>query len=477
MKYALRRQQLLRQLHNPLLLFSGGEVARNSPTHAFPFRADSNFLYLFGPCEPGCAAFFDSDSGHIRFFAPGRTLQSALWTGPRPSFEELKEALKVEEVLEAERLEEEVERLKAGRPLSSLAVADERATRLAQTLTGLESLSFKQGQLGPPEVLKALALMRLYKDADELEEVRRAIDITCQAQLGVMQHTRPGTSVQELYVRLIATFARHSCTEAFATILTARGEILHNPTLSGCLQEEALLLLDAGAERPSGYCADITRTWPVSGKFSAQAKTIYEAVLEANRRCMEAVRPGVWFKTLQRIASEAMVEGLREAGLLRGSAENILEAGALSVFFPHGIGHLLGLEVHDMAAFGNLGSLLSESAPTQEKALGEQPKPRADLALKEGMLFTVEPGLYFIPSRIHFAEYRNTYGEFVNFEEAERYLQMHGGRGFGGIRIEDNVLCTQAGAEVLTAGLPKQLEEVEALIGTASERSFRPLAT
>jgi len=464
MHYTLRRQRLLRQLAHPLLLFSGGEVARNSPTHAFPFRADSNFLYLFGPCEPGCAAFFDADSGHVSFFAPARTLQSALWTGPRPSFEALKQALEVEEVLEAERLEEEVGRLLGGRLLHSLAVADERATRVAQKLVGQEMSFFKPDKMGPPEVLKALARMRLCKDADEVEEVRRAAHVSCKAQLEAMRHTRPGVGEQELYSRLLATFTRHGCTEAYASIVSARGEVLHNPVHSGCLQAGDLLLVDAGAERPSGYCADITRTWPVSGKFSPEAKALYEAVLQANQRCIEAVRPGVWFRSLQRLASEILAEGLGEVGLLKAPVEKVLEAGALSVFFPHGIGHLLGLEVHDMGAFGNLGSLLAKPAEGEAEA-GEEAHLRADIALEEGMVFTVEPGLYFTPSRIRLAEFRESFGEFIHFEKAERYVEMNEGRGFGGIRIEDNVLCTKAQAEVLTSGIPKQLAQVEALVG------------
>lgn len=463
MQYVLRRRRLLSQLNTSLLLFSGGEVARNAPSHAYPFRADSNFLYLFGPCEAGCAAFFDVDSGRLSFFAPGRSLQADLWTGPRPSFEALRQALEVDEVLEAERLEEEVTRLRAGRPLHCLAVADERTTRLAQKLSGQELSFHNPGQLGPPEVLRALARMRLHKDADEVAEIRLAAQTTKEALLSVMQNTRPGALEVELYALLLGTFTRHGCTEGYATILSARGEVLHNPVRSGRLQAGDLLLVDAGAERPSGYAADVTRTWPVLGKFSAQAKLLYEGVLEANQRCIEAVRPGVKFQSLHRLAQEVLAQCLVEAGLLKGRVEDILTAGALSVFFPHGVGHPLGLEVHELSAFGNLGSLLSEAAP--EEAASTEGKVRADIALEEGMLFTLEPGIYFTPPRIRCEEFRTSFGEFVNFEEAERYVQMNGGRGFGGIRIEDNVLCTNAQALVLTSGIPKQPEEIEALVG------------
>jgi Xaa-Pro aminopeptidase len=467
MKYPQRRAQLLRQLHHPLLLFSGGEVARNAPSHCYPFRADSNFLYLFGPCEPGCAAFFDSDNGHVTFFAPERTLQSALWTGPRPSFEALKQAFAVEEVLEVERLEEHMERLRAKRPLHSLAVADERTTQRAQKLTGRELSFFNPEQLGPLEVRKALARMRLHKDEDEVEEICRAAHTTCEAQLEAMRHTHPGVLEQELYARLLAVFTRHACTEAYSTILSARGEVLHNPLHCGRLQEGDLLLVDAGAERLGGYAADITRTWPVSGKFSAKARAIYEVVLSANQRCIEAALPGVKFQSLHRLALEVLAEGLLEVGLLKGSVEGIVSAGALSVFFPHGVGHLLGLDVHDLETFGSIGSLLSEAGQAAEVSAGKPPL-RTDIELKEGMVFTVEPGVYFTPSRIYSVEFREAFSEFIHFEEAERYVEANGGRGFGGIRIEDNVLCAKPQAVVLTSTLPKQLEEVEALIGTAS---------
>jgi Xaa-Pro aminopeptidase len=272
-------------------------------------------------------------------------------------------------------------------------------------------------------------------------------------------------SEQELYSRLLAVFTRHACTEAFAPILSVRGEVLHNPVRSGCLREGDLLLSDAGAERPSGYAADVTRTWPVSGKFSAEARVIYEAVLSANQRCIEAALPGVKFQSLHRLALEVLAEGLTEAGLVKGSVEDMVSAGALSVFFPHGVGHLLGLDVHDLEAFGNIGSLLSEAEQAAEVAEGQSPL-RADIALREGMLFTIEPGIYFTPSRIHSTEFRKAFAEFIHFEEAERYVEANGGRGFGGIRIEDNVLCTSSQAEVLTSMVPKRLEEVEALVGT-----------
>jgi len=467
MEYRLRRTRLLQQLSQPLLLFSGGEIARTAPSHAYPFRADSNFLYLFGPCEPGCAAFLDTGNGRVTFFAPARTPHTSLWTGPRPSFEALKQALEVDEVLEVERLEEHVERLSAGRPLSALAVADERTTQRAQKLTGREMSFLNPGHLGPPEVLKALARMRLCKDAQEVEEIGRAAHITHEALLEAMRHTRPGLWEYELYAHLLAAFARHECTEAYPSIVSVRGEVLHNPFRCGRLQEGDLLLVDAGAEMPSGYAADVTRTWPVSGKFSEKAKAIYEVVLSANQRCIEAVRPKVRFQSLHRLGLETLAEGLVEVGLLRGKVEDILEAGALNVFFPHGIGHLLGLEVHELGAFGDIGRLLSEAEASSGETVPKQPKLRADITLEEGMVFTVEPGVYFAPLRIHSPEFQKSFAEFVNFEEAAHFLEMNGGRGFGGIRIEDNVLCTHAQALVLTSMIPKRLEEVEALAGAA----------
>jgi Xaa-Pro aminopeptidase len=363
-----------------------------------------------------------------------------------------------------ERLEEHVERLLRGRPLHSLAVADACTTQRAQKLVG-HNMSFgNPEQLGPLELQKALALMRLHKDEDEVEEMALAAEVTHEALLEAMRHTRPGLFEYELYARVLASFTRHACTEAYATILSARGEVLHNPAHTGLLQAGDLLLVDAGAERPSGYAADVTRTWPVSGKFSPEAKAIYEVVLCANQRCIEAVRPGMRFKSLQHLASQTLAEGLVGAGLMKGKVEDILSAGALSVFFPHGIGHPLGLDTHDLGAFGSIARLLAKQP---EEALPGHPPLRMDVEIKEGMVFTVEPGVYFVPQRIYSAEFRNTFGAFICFEEAERYLQMNGGRGFGGIRIEDNVLCTQAQARGLTQNIPKQPAQLEALVGAA----------
>jgi len=464
--YQNRRLHLLGQLQKPLLLFSGAEVPRNAPSVAYPFRADSNFLYLFGPCEPGCAAFLDPDNAQTRFFAPQRSPQNTLWTGPQPSFETLKHLLGVDEVLEVEGLEEYIGRLGGGRPLLSLAVADERSTQRAQKLTGLELSFGKPGQLGPHELLRALALMRLCKGPEEIEAIGYAAQVTYEAHLQAMRHTRPGLWEYEIYAHLLATFAKHHCQEAYATLTSIRGEVLHNPHKTNRMQEGDLLLVDAGAEGPSGYGADVTRTLPVGGKFGAQAKAIYEVVLSANQRCIEAICPGIRFHHLQQVASKTLAEGLLGVGLLKGPLEDILASGALSVFFPHGIGHLLGLDVHDLGGFE---AVLVEPPPPpapQAKTPG-QPQLRMDVVLKEGMVFTVEPGIYFIPSRIYSPEFRKAFSEFVNFEAAEHYVQMAGGRGFGGIRIEDNVVCTATQAHTLTSKIPKQLEEVEALVGTA----------
>jgi len=321
----------------------------------------------------------------------------------------------------------------------------------------------KPGRRGPPALLRALANMRLCKEADEIEEISSAVRITQEAHLAAMRHTRPGLFEYEVYAHLLAVFARHACQEAYSTILSVRGEVLHNPHRGNRLEGGELLLVDAGAEGPHGYAADLTRTWPVSGKFSAEAKAIYEVVLLANQRCIEAVRPGIRFRALQRLASQVLAEGLAGVGLLRGRTEDILASGALSVFFPHGIGHLLGLDVHDLEGFEEA---LSEASPGPAEGMAPPPL-RMDITLKEGMVFTLEPGIYLIPSRIGSAELQKSFGEFVNFEEAGRYVQMNGGRGFGGIRIEDNVLCTPTHAEVLTAAMPKQPAEIEALVGAA----------
>ncbi|MBK7860710.1 MAG: aminopeptidase P family protein [Archangiaceae bacterium] len=456
MSFADRRHRLLKKLSRGLLLFSGGAVSRNYPANPFPFRADSSFLYFFERPEPDSAAYFDPASGKVTLYLPERTLDDALWHGERESFEAARARHQVDQVKKIESLEEE---LKAGR-FDTLAVADARTTRRARALTGAD-LDFDDPlKVGPLPVLEAIASLRLIKDADELAQMRETARITHAAHVEAMKGSTPGTHEQELVGVVEGLFACVGAVPAYGTILTARGEVLHHHGHDNRLQAGDIVLLDGGCEAKSGYCSDVTRCWPVGGPFSAEGRDVYDTVLQANLDAIAKVKPGVRYRDVHLLASRTVADGLAQMGLLKGNPDALVESGAHAVFFPHGVGHQLGLDVHDLETFGD--RVLYPGGRTRSSQFGTR-YLRMDMDLAEGMTFTIEPGIYFVPQLIRSPELRALFKDQVDWALAEKFLAMNGGRGFGGVRIEDDVLCTATGAEVLTAAIPKAKQEVEQL--------------
>jgi Xaa-Pro aminopeptidase len=462
--YAERRRQLLDRLEHPAILFAGGEVPRNSPFMPHPDRADSNFLVFFPPLEPDAAAFFDPGDGSVTLFLHERTEVDALWMGPRASFEEVRARLGVDAVVAVEKLEAEIAARLRGRPVQSVAVADARATERARRITGLDLDFFDAAKIAPASLRDALAALRMRKAAPEIDEMRRAAAITAEAFECALGATAPGVSEQELAAVLNGAFARRGAVPGYHTILSVRGEVLHNHGHEGVLRAGDLLLVDAGAEVESGWGADVTRAWPADGRFSAEQRAVYEIVLAGQKAALEKCRTGVRWRDVHITAARVIAEGLVEMGILRGSPDTLWEQGAVAVFFPHGVGHLLGLDTHDLRTFGDAVMLAPGRVRSTEPGLSFL---RIDLDLSPGMVVTVEPGVYFVPGMIRSKERRAQLGNAVDFDRAERFLAMNGGRGFGGVRIEDDAVVTDDAPDVITGAVPKEIADVEALLGSA----------
>jgi Xaa-Pro aminopeptidase len=463
MPFAQRRQRLLGRLTGPLVLFAGGTIGRNYPQNPYPYRADSSFHYFFEAPEPGSAALFDPQAGTVTLFLPARTLDDALWHGAREPFEAARERHRVRAVAPVEELEARVLAQAGGRPLHALAVADAATTARARALTG-EDLAWEVPErVGAPAVVDAIAALRLRKAPEELAELRRLVPVTREAHELAMRHSRPGVLEQVLVGQVEGAFARAGCVPAYETILSVRGEVLHNHAHRNRLQAGDVVLCDAGPEAAAtGYCNDVTRCWPVGGRFTPQARDVYQLVLEAELDALSAIRPGVRYRDLHLRAARVLARGLVALGLLRGSPDGLVEQGAHAVFFPHGLGHLLGLDVHDLEAFGD--RVHYPGGRTRSTQFGTA-FLRMDLDLEPGMTFTIEPGLYFVPAILHHPELSARFKDAVDWARAESYLTLNQGRGLGGIRIEDDVVCTGDGVEVLTAAIPKALAEVEQLAG------------
>jgi Xaa-Pro aminopeptidase len=462
-----RRRRFLERIANPTLLFAGGEVPRNTPFQTYAYRADSNFLLFFDPPEPGSVALFDPGDGTVTLFVPDRTVEAATWNGPMPSFDEVKQKAGVDRAHALGSFRETLQGLVRGRPLDALAVADPLATLIARDVTGQDLVFTDPSRIGPPVLVDVLAAMRIRKEPEEVEEIGRAADVTREAHLAVLEATSPGASEQELTALFEFVCARHSCVPAYGTILSARGEILHNPDHSGSLRAGDLLLVDAGAETPRGYGADVTRTWPASGRFDPAQAAVYDAVLAAQLRAIELARPGTRFRDVHFGAAHVLAEHLVDMGLLRGSASSLVERGAHALFFPHGIGHLLGLDTHDLRIFGDRVLYPGRARSTE---FGTD-MLRIDLDLAPGMVITIEPGCYFVGAILRRSDLRERFRDACDFDRAERFLARDGGRGFGGVRIEDDVVVTTEAPHVPTSSIPKRRDEIEALAGRrAAER-------
>ena len=459
-----RRAEFLAAIDTPVLLMAGGWISRNYPANWNPFRADSTFLFFFAEAEPNAAALFDPKDESVTLFLDERTQADALWHGAVPSFADVKKAVGVTAVEKRSELAKVVAKKVGRRKVRTLAIPDPLATAEALAITG-EALDFHDNRkVGDPTLIHVVARLRNHRQPEELTEMRLAAAVTREAHTVAMARTRPGIYEQELVGHVEGTFARHGCVPAYNTILSVRGEVLHNHAHDNLLKETDLVLLDAGAERKSGYCADVTRTWPANGHFSPEARDIYDIVLAAEKAAIAAVKPGVRYRALHMLASRVLTDGLVQIGLMKGNPDALVESGAHAMFFPHGVGHLLGIDVHDMEAFGDQiayapGRVRSEQFGTAYL--------RLDLDLEPGMCFTIEPGIYFVPAILHDAKFRKQWKGQIDFTRAERFLTMNSLRGFGGIRIEDDVLCTESGHEVLTAAVPKERLAVEALVGSA----------
>jgi Xaa-Pro aminopeptidase len=421
-----------------------------------PFRQDSTFLYFTGCTLPDAYAWLDHDG--CTLFLPEPADDDDLWHGHVDDLETQRQRYGVEHVAPVSTLSE---RLLRGRP-RTLAIADTSKNRQLSKWTG-QPLTFGKHH-GDPELVSAVIAMRRTKSAFELDEMRRAAELTAGAHRFVMAASKPGVHERALTALFEAYIAVREGTLGYATILTQRGEVLHNHAHDAALEAGRLLLLDGGAERASGYGADVTRTWPVSGRFTPRQRAAYDAVLESQQQAIAACRVGVRYREVHDTACRVLARFLLDEGLLHNiSVDDAVERGAHALFFPHGIGHLLGLDVHDLENFGDL--------PAYPPGQG-RPEPfgtrylRLDLPLEAGWAVTIEPGFYVAPAILGHAELRERFRDVLRVDALEPWM------GFGGIRIEDDVVITNGDPEVLTEGAPKDPDAVEQLVGSGADMSL-----
>ncbi len=450
--FASRRRRVCAAVGAPLLLGTNAPRARNLPMNSVPFRADSTFLYYTGCTEPGAFALLVD--GHCTLFLNPPEPGDELWHGEVATLEQRRVQHGVDAVKPVHALDAACEPLR-GR-LQTLAVPDHAVTQRLSRLVG-RPLAFP-GTPGHEPLVNAVIQQRRTRDEWELGEMREAAGIASEAHRAAMRATRVGGHEREVAALFDAVVAARGATTSYHSIVTVRGEILHNPDYGNPLREGDLLLLDGGAETPSGYASDVTRTWPVNGRFSTRQRDLYALTLAANERCIPMVTAGRRYADIHWAATRVLAEGLRDLGLLAGNVDGLVESGATGVFFPHGVGHLIGLDVHDLENFGDRPAYApGRSRPGQFGAR----YLRLDLDLEPDTVVTIEPGIYVVPAILHDAALRAQFAGQVNFAAAEAWI------GFGGIRVEDDVRVRPGGdpPEVLTAAIPKSIDAIEAIVG------------
>ncbi len=461
--HAARRRTLCAQLGAPVLLANNGVRVRNLPLNTLPFRADSTFLYYTGCTEPGAFALLVD--GHCTLFLHPTERGDELWHGPMPTMGERRQRLGADAVRPVFELDAATAP-HLGR-LVALAVPDAAVTARLAVIIG-RGLAYP-GTPGPDALVDAVIRQRRTRDPWELDQMRLAAAMTASAHHAAMVATRPGVHERELAAFFDAVIAARGGTTAYRSIVTVRGEVLHKPDYDQVLADGDLLLLDGGAEVPSGYASDVTRTWPVNGRFTGRQQAAYELVLAAQEVGIVRCRVGTRYRDIHWEATRVLAAGLVEMGLLRGAVDGLVESGATGVFFPHGVGHLIGLDVHDLENFGDRPAYApGRNRPTQFGAR----YLRMDLDLEANMVVTVEPGFYVVPAILRDPELRDRFSAQVDFAAAESWI------GFGGIRIEDDVRIRPADEgggepEVLSAAIPKSIPALQALVGrgrSASER-------
>ncbi len=452
--FVSRRRALAARLEGPALIAAGLPLSRNYRANIYPFRAKSHFLYLVGASLPGAALLLAD--GRATLFVVPEAEGDALWHGPQPAMGELRDRLAVDAVRPLDELDDALRELRA--QVATLPTEDAKSAAWLSERLG-RGVRFSSGdRLGEDTdiaLAEAMIAQRLTHDEAAIVQLRAAAEVSARAHIAGMRATHPGSTEAEVVGAMIGSLRREGLEDAYGPIVTVHGEILHNERHDGAIEEGDLLLADVGGETPEGWAADITRVWPVSGTFSATQRAIYDVVLAAQRAAIARVRKGVRYREVHETAKRVLVEGLVALGIFRGEVDGLLERGAAAIFFPHGVGHLLGLDVHDMEDLGDRAGY----APgrTRSKEFGDC-YLRLDRDLSPGMAVTIEPGFYQVPAILRDERYVGRVGDDLRRDVLARYADVRG------IRIEDDVLCTEGDPEVLTRSVPKEASEVEVMM-------------
>jgi Xaa-Pro aminopeptidase len=449
--YSARRATLRKTVSNGLILLLGqSDVPRNYVANTYPFRQDSSFLYYVGTNLQDMAMVITPKGDEI-LFGPAGDPDDLVWNGPHPVLADHARESGLARTADISTLKdlvslwrdkgEKVHYLPPYRADRSVALSVFLGMPLSQVENGFSA-----------QLVSAVVAQREIKTEAEIIEIERAVAVSAEMYDVALRTARPGIKESEVAGAMQGVSLKYDGAQSFLPIVTVRGEVLHNNYYGNTMNDGDLLLIDSGTESPGFYASDITRTVPVSGKYSAPQKDIYQVVLNAQLAAIEAASPKSTNKDLHLIAARTIASGLKDLGLMKGDVDQAVLQGAHALFYVHGLGHMLGLDVHDMEDLGDaVGYAPGQSRSSQFGLMFL----RLAKQLKAGFVLTFEPGIYFVPALIDRWKEAGTHADFINYDEVEKY------RNFGGVRIEDDILITDTGCRILGKPIPKTIEEVE----------------
>jgi Xaa-Pro aminopeptidase len=455
--YIRRRAALRKKMKAGLILFPGNtESPANYAANTYPFRQDSSFLYFFGLNRPGLVGVLDIEADTDCLYGDDLTLDDIIWTGPQPSLREMAAESGVNNSYTLFELQGVVSKaIRQGRKIHFLPPYRDHNKLMLRNLLGIRAEAM--ADYASVDLIRAVVSLRERKEAAEIEEIEKACETGYLMHTAVMKMCRPGIYEREIAGTIEGIARSRGAGVSFPSIVSEHGETLHNHYYGNKLQDGRLLLVDAGAETDMNYASDFTRTIPVGGKFTARQRDIYQIVLAANDRTFERITAGVTYKSLHLEAVRVISEGLLDLGLLTGNLDDIVENGAYALFMPHGLGHQMGLDVHDMEDLGE--KYVGYNEKTERSALFGLGALRMGRELVAGHVLTVEPGIYFVPALIAKWKKEKINASFIVHDKVKEYLD------FGGIRLEDDALVLAKGCRMLgKKRIPIRPDDVEAFM-------------
>lgn len=450
--YVQRRALLKKKIGSGVILFLGNdEQGLNYEDNTFRYRQDSTFLYYFELSFAGLSAIIDVDEDREIIFGDELTIDHIVWMGTQPTLREKAEAVGITETRPTADLSNYLHQVvQKGETIHYLP-----PYRAEHKLKLMDWLGIPPArQEGSVPLIKAIISQRNYKSDEEIAEIEKACDVTADMHITAMKVIRPGMYEYEVVAEMNRIAEMNNCELSFATIATINGQTLHNHYHGNRIKSGDLFLIDAGAELPSGYCGDMSSTVPADKTFTARQRAVYEIQNRMHLASVEALRPGIPYMDVYDLSAKVLVEGMKDLGLMKGNAEDAVREGAHALFYPHGLGHMMGLDVHDMENFGELW--VGYNGQPKSTQFGRKSQ-RLAIPLEPGFVHTVEPGVYFIPELIDLWKGQKKFMDFINYDEVDKY------RDFGGIRNEEDYLITETGARRLGKKIPLTPEEVEAL--------------